>query len=57
MSKDVYCGIEILWSWDYRFWSWFCSHGVQVATRVNGDRVFNKIYHIGPLKLLIGVTK
>lgn len=67
---DKYCGITILWSWDYRFWSWFTSHGVQsgytgglsVSKTDNTlqiirspSRVFDKIYHLGPLKIRIGI--
>lgn len=54
--SDKYCGVKLLWSSDYRFWSWFTSHGVYEATNSKGERIFAKIYHLGPLKLFIGVV-
>lgn len=77
-TKDSYCGIRILWSWDYRFWSWFNSHGIESAyygaehaphncyncgkylgyrTVKAANRVYDKVYHLGPLKIWIGVVK
>jgi hypothetical protein len=59
--RDYYCGVKLLWSWDYRFWSWFTFHGVYAAY-MNGknetpDRLFDKIYHLGPLKIKVGVIR
>lgn len=71
--NDLWIGFKILWSWNPRFWAWFASHGIQSAYvggeyvydfRCNHQvmikapqRVFDTIYHFGPLKIKFGVLK
>lgn len=71
MAKDRFIGMKLLWSWDWRFWSWFTWHGIQSGYTSGEyryvhecrhhemvkapDRIFDVVYHLGPLKLMVGV--
>lgn len=70
-GRKRYVGVRLLWDWNYRFWAWFTWHGIQSAYTSGRydydfkcnhhvmiqapDRVYDVVYHLGPLKIKIGV--